>query len=77
MRTNHRVTVECDSVELFFKGYALNILHRPTGSNLREVWEDYTHTLIRAGEVWKYSGMTFAVTHARGNEMARNHLPEQ
>jgi hypothetical protein len=60
-----------------FKGYALNILHRPTGSNLWEVWEDYTHTLIRAGEVWKYSGMTFAVTHARGNEMARNHLPEQ
>jgi hypothetical protein len=76
MRTNHRVTVEGDSVELFFKGYALNILHRPTGSNLWEVWEDYTHTLIGAGEVWKYSGMTFVVTHARGNEMARNYLPE-
>ena len=77
MRTNHRVTVEGSSVELFFEGYALNILHRPTGSNLWEVWGDYTHTLIRAGEVWKCSGMTFVVTHARGNEMAREYLPEQ
>ena len=63
MRTNHRVTVEGSSVELFFEGYALNILHLPTGSNL---WG-----------VWKCSGMTFVVTHARGNEMARNYLPEQ
>ena len=63
MSTNHRGTVEGDSVELFFEGYALNILHRPTGSNL---WG-----------VWRCSGMTFVVTHARGNEMARNYLPEQ
>ena len=27
--------------------------------------------------VWKCSGMTFVVTYARGNEMARDYLPEQ
>ena len=34
MRTNHRVTIDGDSAEVFSKGYALNILHRPNGSNL-------------------------------------------
>ena len=77
MRTNHRVTINGDSGEVFSKGYALNILQQITGSNLWEVWGNYTHTLEHTGEVWKCSGMTFAVTHARGNEMARDYLPEQ
>jgi SnoaL-like domain len=77
MRSNHRVTIDGDRAEVFSKGYALNILHRPTGSDLWEVWGNYTHTLERMGESWKCSGMTFVVTYARGNEMARDYLPEQ
>jgi ketosteroid isomerase-like protein len=77
MRTNHRVTIDGDRAEVFSKGYALNILRRRTGSDLWEVWGNYTHTLERTGEGWKCSGMTFIVTHARGNEMARDYLPEQ
>ena len=73
MRTNHRVTIDGDRAEVFSKGYVLNILHRP---NRSEVWGNYTHTLERTGEGWKCSGMTFVVTHARGNEMARDYLPE-
>ena len=77
MRTNHRVTIDGDRAEVFSKGYALNILYRPTGSDLWEVWGNYSHTLERTGEGWKCSGMTFVVTHARGNEMARDYLPDQ
>src|SRR5215212_11340655 len=77
MRTNHRVAIDGDRAEVFSKGYALNILHRPTGSNLWEVWGNDTHTPERTAEVWKCSGMTFVVTYARGNEMARDYLPEQ
>jgi ketosteroid isomerase-like protein len=77
MRTNHRVTIDGDRAEVFSKGYALNIFRRHIGSDLWEVWGNYTHTLKRTGEGWKCSGMTFVVTHARGNEMARDYLPEQ
>jgi ketosteroid isomerase-like protein len=77
MRTNHRVTIDGDRAEVFSKGYALNILRRRTGSDLWEVWGNYTHTLERTSEGWKCSGMTFVVTYARGNEMARDYLPEQ
>jgi hypothetical protein len=57
------------------EGLPLNILERPTGSDLWEVWGDYTHTLERTPAGWKCSGMTFVVTHARGNEMARDFVP--
>ena len=77
MRTNHRVTIDGDRAEVFSKGYALNILRRRTGSDLWEVWGNYTHTLERTSEGWRCSGMTFVVTYARGNEMARDYLPEQ
>ena len=77
MRTNHRVTIDGDRAEVFSKGYALNILRRRTGSDLWEVWGNYTHTLERTSEGWKCSGMTFVVTYARGNEMARDYLPER
>ena len=77
MRTNHRVTVDGNKAEVFSKGYALNFLHRPTGSDLWEVWGNYIHTLERTDKGWKCSGMIFVVTHARGNEMARDYLPEQ
>ena len=77
MRTNHRVTIDGDRAEVFSKGYALNILRRPTGSDLWEVWGNYTHTLRRTGEGWKCTGMTFVVIYARGNEMARDYRPQQ
>ncbi|MBA2715171.1 MAG: nuclear transport factor 2 family protein [Rubrobacteraceae bacterium] len=77
MRTNHRITTDGDRAEVFSKGYALNILERDTGSDLWEVWGEYTHTLERTPEGWRCSGMTFVVTHARGNEMARQFVPEE
>ncbi len=76
MRSNHRIAIDGDRAEVFSKGYALNILTRPTGSDLWEVWGNYTHTLERTPQGWRCSGMTFVVTHARGNEMARD-APEQ
>jgi hypothetical protein len=76
MRTNHRITVDGDRAGVFSKGYALNILHRATGSDLWEVWGDYTHTLERTPEGWKGSEMTFVVVHARGNEMVRQFVPD-
>ncbi len=76
MRTNHRISVDGDEAEVFSKGYALNILDRDAGSDLWEVWGNYTHTLSRSSEGWKCSGMTFVVVHARGNEMVRQHIPE-
>jgi hypothetical protein len=56
MRTNHRVAIEGDRAEVFSKGYALNVLHRPTGSDLWEVWGNYTHTLERTGEAGSARG---------------------
>jgi hypothetical protein len=75
MRTNHRITTNSDSAEVFSKGYALNILERDTGSDLWEVWGEYTHTMECTPEGWRCSGMTFVVTHARGNELARDFVP--
>jgi SnoaL-like domain len=77
MRSNHRITIDGNRAEVFSKGYALNILRRPTGSDLWEVWGNYTHTLERTDDGWKCSGMTFVVTHGRGNELARDYLPAQ
>jgi hypothetical protein len=50
-------------------------LKRPTGSDLWEVWGDYTQTLERLPDGWKCSGMKFVVTHAGSNEMARDFVP--
>ena len=75
MRTNHRISIQGDQAEVFSKGYALNILQRGNGSDLWEVWGEYIHTLERTPEGWRCSGMTFVVTHARGNEMARDFIP--
>jgi hypothetical protein len=36
MRSNHRIDIDGDEAEVFSKGYALNILSRPVGSDL---WE--------------------------------------
>jgi hypothetical protein len=77
MRTNHRISIREDRAEVFSKGYALNILRRDTGSDLWEVWGEYIHTLERTQEGWRCSGMTFVVTHARGNEMAREFIPDE
>jgi hypothetical protein len=75
MRSNHRITQDGDRAEVLSKGYALNILKRPTGSDLWEVWGDYTQTLERLPDGWKCSGMKFVVTHAGSNEMARDFVP--
>jgi hypothetical protein len=64
MRTNHRISLQGDKAEVFSKGYALNILKRDTGSDLWEVWGEYTHSLEHTPEGWRCSGMTFTVTHA-------------
>ena len=77
MRSNHRITIDGDEAEVFSKGYALNILSRTTGSDLWEVWGNYTHTLRRTDEGWKCSGMTFVVTHARGNDKVRGFVPHR
>ena len=77
MRTNHRISIQGDQAEVFSKGYALNILQRGNGSDLWEVWGEYIHTLERTPEGWRCSGMTFVVTHARGNEMARDFIPDE
>jgi len=76
MRTNHRISLQGDQAEVFSKGYALNILERGTGSDLWEVWGEYIHALERTPEGWRCSGMTFMVTHARGNELAREFIPD-
>jgi SnoaL-like domain len=76
MRTNHRIKVDGQKAEVFSKGYALNILRRPTGSDLWEVWGDYVHTLERTEGGWKCTGMTFVVTYARGNEKVRDFVLE-
>jgi hypothetical protein len=77
MRTNHRISLQGDRAEVYSRGYALNILQRGTGSDLWEVWGEYAHTLERTPEGWRCSGMTFVVTHARGNEMARDFIPDE
>lgn len=77
MRSNHRITVNGNSAEVFSKGYALNKLPSKTGGDLWEVWGDYRHTLERTAGGWKVSGMTLAVTHARGNERARDFVPQR
>ncbi len=76
MRSNHRVTINGDRAEVFSKGYAFNLLPSKTGSDLWEVWGDYRHTLQRTGQGWKVSGMTLTVTYARGNEKARDFVPQ-
>lgn len=77
MRSNHRITINGDQAEVFSKGYAFNMLPLARGSDLWEVWGDYYHTLQRTGQGWKVASMTFVVTYARGNERARDFLPQQ
>lgn len=76
MRTNHRIVINGDKAEVFSKGYAFNLLTRPHGSDLWEVWGNYRHTLQRTDDGWKVSGMALFVIYARGNEKVREYLPE-
>jgi hypothetical protein len=76
MRSNHQVTIDGDAAEVLSKGYAFNRLERTTGSDLWEVWGDYRHMLTRTPQGWKVTGLTLRVTHARGNEAARTHVPQ-
>ncbi len=77
MRTNHRITIRGDQAEVFSKGYAFNMLPSSRGSDLWEVWGNYMHSMERTPNGWKVSAMTFIVTHARGNERARDFVPQQ
>jgi hypothetical protein len=77
MRSNHQVAVDGDRAEVLSKGYAFNKLAGNLGSDLWEVWGDYRHTLVRTPRGWRVSGMAFVVTHARGNERARDFVPER
>jgi ketosteroid isomerase-like protein len=76
MRSNHRIVVDGDRAEVFSKGYAFNMLPSPTGSDLWEVWGDYRHALTRTATGWKVTSMSLAVTYARGNERARDFVPQ-
>lgn len=76
MRSNHRITIDGDRAECFSKGYAFNMLRSVHGSDVWEVWGNYIHTLQRTSNGWKVSGMTLQVTYARGNEKAREYVPD-
>jgi len=76
MRINHRIAINGDRAEVFFKGYALNILERGTGFHLWEDWGDYVYMLERTTKGWKCSRMT-VVTHARGNDKVRGFVPHR
>lgn len=74
MRSNHEITLDGDSATVVSKGYAFNLLDQPLGDPVWEVWGWYTHTLARTGDGWRCTGMSFVVTHARGNDAVRTHL---
>jgi len=76
MYTNHRITVDDDTAEVFSKGYAFNLLSSQFGDDLWEVWGDYVHTLERTPDGWQVTGMTFRMKYARGNEWVRSYVPD-
>ena len=77
MRTNFVIEVDGDTATAFSKGYSLNIMDLDNGSDLWEVWGDYTHKLKRTPQGWKINGMRYDKVYARGNEKAHDYIPEK
>lgn len=77
MHASHQITVEGDRAVCHSKGLAWNKLNRAVGTDLWEVWGNYTHQLVRTSQGWKCSGITFVATHGRGNEKVREYMPEE
>jgi len=76
-RTNHSIKISGDKAEVFSKAYAFNLLEKGKVTGLWEVWGNYTHTLNRAENSWRCSGMTLEVIHQRGDENIRNFVPNK
>ena len=76
-RGNHRIEIDGRRAEVFSKAYAFNLLESGEVKGLWEVWGNYTHTLNRAENSWRCSGMTLEVIHQRGNENIRNFVPNK
>ena len=66
LRTNHQVVLEADAATVFSNGYAWNRMEG-NGDPLWEVWGTYEHHLTRSGTGWQVDGLTFRMTHERGN----------
>ena len=75
MRSNHQLVIDGDQAQVVSKGYAFNQLTSPLGSDLWEVWGEYRHSLVRTTAGWKVSSMALTVLYARGNERARDYVP--
>ena len=65
------ITLDGDRASIYSQGYAWNRMEG-NGDPLWEVWGNYTHTLKRTPDGWKVTGMTFEMTHERGNLWVRN-----
>ena len=71
MRGRSLVALDGDRATAYSNGYAWNKMEG-NGDPLWEVWGNYTYTLVRTGGGWKVDGMTFVMTHERGNMWVRN-----
>ncbi|MDQ3711432.1 MAG: nuclear transport factor 2 family protein [Acidobacteriota bacterium] len=76
-RTNHSIKVSGDKAEVFSKAYAFNLLETGKVTGLWEVWGNYTHTLKKAENGWRCSGMTLDMIYQRGDEKVRNFVPKK
>ena len=65
------VTLDGDRATVYSQCYAWNRLEG-NGDPLWEVWGNYTHELLRTPAGWKVTGMTFEMTHQRGNPWVRD-----
>lgn len=70
LRGNHIVSVKGDEATVYSHGYAWNQM-AGVGSDLWEVWGNYTHALKRTPAGWRVVGFTFVKTHERGNALVR------
>ena len=70
-RGNALVSFNGDSATVYSQGYAWNKMEG-NGEPLWEVWGNYTHELRKTKLGWKVTGMTFEMTHERGNMWVKN-----
>ena len=70
-RGNALVSVNGDRATVYAQGYAWNKMEG-NGDPLWEVWGNYTHELRKTKLGWKVTGMTFEMTHERGNMWVKN-----